>query len=70
MQLLLKTSNKLEPLVRNDGLGHLMQTQDVSNIQFSVLLNPVEGVHQNEMSRFGKSVNDYPNGVKLAVDER
>jgi hypothetical protein len=28
-----------------------MQTQDVRNIQLSVLFSPVEDVHQNEMSR-------------------
>jgi hypothetical protein len=47
-----------------------MQTQDARNIQLSVLLSPIEGVHQNEMSRLGKSVDDYPNGVKLAAGER
>jgi hypothetical protein len=36
----------------------------------TVLLRPVEGVHQNEMSRIGKSVDDYPNGVKLVAGER
>jgi hypothetical protein len=47
-----------------------MQIQDARNIQLSVLLDRVEGVHWNEMSRLGKSVDDYPNGVKLAADER
>jgi hypothetical protein len=47
-----------------------LQTQDARNIQFSVLLSPVEGVHRNKMSRLGKSVDDYPDGVKLAADER
>jgi hypothetical protein len=36
----------------------------------AVLLWHVEGVHQNEMSRLGKLVNDYPNGVKLVAGER
>jgi hypothetical protein len=58
------------PSVRNVGLGHTMQAQDVSNIQFSVLLSPVVGVHLNEMSRLGKTIDDYPNGVKLAGRER
>jgi hypothetical protein len=70
MQLLLETSDKLGPSIRNDGLGHHMQTQDVSNIQFNILLSPVEGVHRNEMRRLGKSVDNYPNGVKLAAGER
>jgi hypothetical protein len=47
-----------------------MQAQDVSNIQFSVLISPVVGVHLNEMSRLGKTIDDYPNGVKLAGRER
>jgi hypothetical protein len=47
-----------------------MRTQDVRNIQLSVLFSPVEDVHQNEMSRHGESVDDYPNGVKLAASER
>jgi hypothetical protein len=42
-----------------------MQTQDAGNIQLSVLLSPVVGVHHSEMSRLGKPVDDYPNGVKL-----
>jgi hypothetical protein len=46
-----------------------MQAQDARNIQLSVLLSPVEGVHQNEMSKLGKLVDDYPNAVKLAAGE-
>jgi hypothetical protein len=70
MYLLPESSDELGPSVRNDGLRHTMQTQDVRNIQLNVLLSPVEGVHQNEMSRLGKSVDDYLNGVKLATRER
>jgi hypothetical protein len=47
-----------------------MQTQDASNIQFSVLLSPIVGVHRNEMSRLGEPVNNHPDGVKLAGRER
>ena len=70
IQLLPEASDELGPSVRNDGLRHTIQTQDVRNIQLSVLLSPVEGVHLNEMSRHGKSVDDYPDGVKLAAGER
>jgi hypothetical protein len=70
MQLLPKMSDKLGPSVRNDGLRHTMQTQDVRNIQFHVLLSPVEGVHQNERSRLGESIDDYPDGTKPAGGER
>jgi hypothetical protein len=70
MQLLPKMSDKLGPSVRNDGLRHTMQTQDVRNIQFHVLLSPVEGVHRNERSRLGESIDDYPDGTKPAGGER
>jgi hypothetical protein len=70
MQLLSEASDKLGPLVRNDGLRHTMWAQDVRNIQFSVLLSHVEGMYQNEMSRLGKPIDDYQNGVKLAAGER
>jgi hypothetical protein len=70
MQLLPEVSDELRTSIRNDGLRHTMQTQDARNIQLDVLFSPVEGVHWNEMSRLGKSVDDYPNGVKLAAGER
>jgi hypothetical protein len=66
MQLLSEASDKLGPSVRNDGIRHTMQAQDARNIQFS----HVEGVHRNEMSRLSKPIDDYQNGVKLAVGER
>jgi hypothetical protein len=47
-----------------------MQTQDARNIQLGVLFSPVAGVHWNEMSGLGKSVDDYLDGVKLAAGER
>jgi hypothetical protein len=70
MQLLPETSDKLGSLVRNDGLGHTMQIQNASNIQFSILLSSVVGVHQNEMSRLSEPINNHPYGVKLAWRER
>jgi hypothetical protein len=70
MQLLPEASDELGTSARNDGLRHNMPTQDVRNIQFSVLLSHVEDVHWNEMIGLGKSVNDYPDGVKLAAGER
>jgi hypothetical protein len=67
IQPLPEASDGLGPPVRNDGLRHNMLAQDARNIQFSILLSPIEGVHQNVMSRLGKSVNDFPDGVKLAA---
>jgi hypothetical protein len=69
MQLLPEASDELGPPVRNDGLRHTMQAQYARNIQFNILLSHVEGVHRNVMSRLGKSVDDHPNGVKLAIGE-
>jgi hypothetical protein len=69
MQPLLEPSDELGPSVRNDGLWHTMQAQDPRNIQFSVLLNAVEGAHWNGMGGLGKPVKNYPNGVKLAAGE-
>jgi hypothetical protein len=69
MQLLPKVSDELGPLIRKDGLCHTMQAHDARNIQSSVFLSPVEGVHWNGMNGLGKSVNDYPNRVKLAAGE-
>jgi hypothetical protein len=70
MQLLLEASDEPGPLVRNDGLRHTMQTQDMRNIQLGILFSTVEGVHWIEMSVLGKSIDDYPDRVKLAVGER
>jgi hypothetical protein len=58
MQLLPEASDELGTSIRNDGLWHTMQTQDARNIQLDVLFSPIEGVHQNEMSGLGKSVDD------------
>jgi hypothetical protein len=47
-----------------------MQTQDARNIQLGILFSPIAGVHWNELSRLGKLVDDYPDGVKLVATER
>jgi hypothetical protein len=65
-----KMSDKLGSSVKNDGLGNTMQTQDASNIQLSVLLSPVVGVHRNDMRRLGESINNHPYGVELEGRER
>jgi hypothetical protein len=70
MQLLSEMSDKLGSSVRNDGLGHTMLTQDVSNIQLSVLLNLVVGVHRNEMTRLGEPIDDHLYGIEFAGRER
>jgi hypothetical protein len=70
MQLLPEASYELRTSIKNDGLRHTMQTHDARNIQLDVLFSTVAGVLWNEMSGLGKSVNDYPDGVKLAAGER
>jgi hypothetical protein len=70
MQLLPEMSDKLGSLIRNDGLGQTMQTQDVSNIQLGVLLGPVVGVHWNEVSKLGEPINDHPSGIILVGRKR
>jgi hypothetical protein len=70
MQQLLEVSYELGTSIRNNGLRHTMQTRDARNIQLGILFSPVEGVHWNEMSRLGKPVDDYLDGIKLTVGER
>jgi hypothetical protein len=70
MQLLPEASYELGTSIRNGGLRPTMQTHDAINIQLGILFSPIEGVHWNEMSELGKSVDDYPYGVKLAAGER
>jgi hypothetical protein len=70
MQLLPEASYELGTLIRNNGLRHTMQTRDARNIQLGILFSLVKVVHWNEMSGLGKSVDDYPDGVKLVAGER
>jgi hypothetical protein len=70
MQLFQEMNNELGPSIKNDGLGHTMQTHDAINIQFTLLLSLVVGVHRNEVSRLGEPINDHPNGIKLVGRER
>jgi hypothetical protein len=69
-QLLPEVNYELGTSIKNDGLHHTMQTQNARNIQLGTLFSPIEGVHWDEMSGLGKSVDDYPDGVKLAAGER
>jgi hypothetical protein len=65
-----RRSDKLGTSIRNDGLRRTMQTHNARNIQLNILFSPVEGVHRNEMSGLGKSVDNYPNEVKLVAGEK
>jgi hypothetical protein len=70
IQQLLEMSDKLGSSIGNDGLGHAMQTQDVSDVQLGVLLSHVVGVYQNEMSRLGELIHNHPYGIILMGRER
>jgi hypothetical protein len=70
MQLLPEVSYELGTSIRKVGLWHTKQTQDVRNMPLGVLFSAVAGVHWDEMSGLGMSVDDYPDGVKLAAGER
>jgi hypothetical protein len=66
VQLLPKASDELRPSIENDHLQNSMQAQHMSNADLSILLSSVLCVDGYEASRFGGSVNDHPNRVKLA----
>jgi hypothetical protein len=50
------------------GTSYRHRMREIYNSAYFFSL--VEGVHWNEMSGLGKSVDDYPDGVKLAAGER
>jgi hypothetical protein len=68
MEVLPKLGDKLGSSVRNDCLGHTMHTHDTSKVQLGILLSPVVGVHQNEMSRLGESIHNPPYGIILVAE--
>jgi hypothetical protein len=55
--------NELGPSIRNDGLGDTMQPNNLIKIDFGILLSRVSGMHRKKISRFSKSINNYPYGV-------
>jgi hypothetical protein len=40
-----------------------MQSNNLIKIYFGILLGRISGMHRKKVSSFGKSINDYPNGV-------
>jgi hypothetical protein len=70
MKWLLDMSNKLSSMGQDDSNGHSMQTHNALNVQLCILLHLVEGMHENEVVRHGKSINNNPNGIILAGRER
>jgi hypothetical protein len=37
----------------------------MNNVDFSILLNSILGMNRYEVSRFGESIHDHPNRIKL-----
>jgi hypothetical protein len=68
VQLLPKARDKLQTSVREDGLRYPMHTLHTSNVDLSILLNSVRGVDGYEVRRFGESIHDHPNRIKLVGD--
>jgi hypothetical protein len=40
-----------------------MQSNNLIKIDFGILLGGISRMHRKKMSNFGKSINDYPDGV-------
>jgi hypothetical protein len=70
VQLLPKASNELRPSIRNDRIRNSMQTYHACNIDFSILLDVIVGVHGYEVSIFGESVHNHPNRIILEGSQR
>jgi hypothetical protein len=42
----------------------------VSNVDFNMLLNSILGMNGYEVGRFGESINEHPNQIKLVGSQR
>jgi hypothetical protein len=42
----------------------------VSNVDFNMLLNSILGMNGYEVVRFGESINEHPNRIKLVGSQR
>jgi hypothetical protein len=69
-ELFLEARNKLQPSIRNYHLHNSVQAYHASNIDLSILLNLVVGLDGYGLGGFGDLINDHPNQVKLASNER
>jgi hypothetical protein len=70
MQLFPETSNELSSSVRDDGVGHPMQTYIALNVQLCMSLGLVLGMNRNEVRRLHESINNHPDGIILAGSQR
>src|SRR6185436_14509820 len=60
-----KTCCELGTTIRNDRFRYAMQANNAIEINLSISLGIIGGVHWDEMSRLCKSIHDNPNGVVL-----
>jgi hypothetical protein len=70
MQLLLETSYELSSSVREDGVGHPMQTYNVLNVQLCISLGLVTCMNKDEVSRLHESINNHLDGIILEGSQR
>jgi hypothetical protein len=65
LQLLPEACNKLCFSIKNDCLRDTMQSNNLLQIDFGILLSSISCMHGKEVCYFGESINDYPDGVML-----
>jgi hypothetical protein len=70
MHLLPETRNELSSLVRDDGVGDSMQTENVLNVYLCISLGLVTGMNKNEVSRLHESINNLPDRIILTGSQR
>jgi hypothetical protein len=66
VQLFPKVSNKLRTLVGNYHLWNSVQAYHTSYVDLHILFYSVFSIDRYEMGRFGESIHDHPNRIKLA----
>jgi hypothetical protein len=64
-----KASDKQQTSVRDDGPWYPMQIKHMSDVDLSILVDLVLGVDGYEVGRFGESIHNHSNRIKLAVHQ-
>jgi hypothetical protein len=65
MQLLPKASDKLRISVGDYRLWNSVLAYNASYLDLHILLYSVFSINRYEMGRFGESIHDHPNRIKL-----
>src|SRR5438132_11142107 len=58
-----KAGSELRTAIGDNGLGNTMEANDPGEIQFRILLHGECSLDGKKMRRFGKSINNDPNGI-------